>query len=68
MSDMNDSPPNEPLFANLSDDDPDLLAAVSIARRTLPQFINALAKSRFASASFLVKVPGTYHCVIRDWP
>ncbi|GAA5507731.1 DUF2314 domain-containing protein [Novipirellula caenicola] len=54
---MNDNDPTEPLFANLDDDDPALRNAVSAAKRTLPQFVDAFARKRFPSAGYLVKVP-----------
>jgi hypothetical protein len=46
-----------PLFANLPDTDPDLVAAVSEAKRTLPRFLDAAASGRISPASYLVKVP-----------
>lgn len=46
-----------PLFADLNDTDPVVLEAVSEARRTLPQFLDAVSKLRFSPAFYLVKVP-----------
>jgi hypothetical protein len=54
---MNPQTPDELLFANLKDDDPALLDAVSVARRTLSQFVDAFTKKRLAPAAYLVKVP-----------
>jgi hypothetical protein len=54
---MKHTDPDEPLFANLNDDDSALLDAVSVAKRTLPQFMDTFAKRRFAPAAYLVKVP-----------
>ena len=54
---MNDAVPDEPLFARLCDDDPELIDAVSVAKRTLPQFLDAFSKRRFPTAVHLVKVP-----------
>src|SRR5687768_4494665 len=54
---MKHSVPDEPLFANVNDDDPALVDAVAVARRTLPQFIDAFAEKRFELAAYLVKVP-----------
>ncbi len=48
---------DSPLFANVPDTDPDLLAAVSEAKRTLPRFREAVASGRFPPASCFVKVP-----------
>lgn len=46
-----------PLFADLNDADPAVVEAVSEARRTLPQFLDAVSKLRFSPALYLVKVP-----------
>jgi uncharacterized protein YegJ (DUF2314 family) len=46
-----------PLFADLNDADPAVVDAVSDARRTFPQFLDAVSKMRFAPAIYLVKVP-----------
>lgn len=48
---------DEPLFANLNDDDPDLVAAVIAARETIHRFKAAAAKTQFSPATYLVKVP-----------
>ena len=52
-----DETSGEPLFANLCDDDPSLVAAVAKARETLEHFKAALCKASFNEASFMVKVP-----------
>jgi hypothetical protein len=44
-------------FSFLNDGDPALLDAVSVAKRTLRQFMDAFAERRFALAAYLVKVP-----------
>ena len=49
--------PNVPLFANLDDDDPAVVAAVSEAKRTLPHFLSTASERRFSPATYLVKVP-----------
>src|SRR6516225_542075 len=49
--------PDVPLFANLHDDDPAVLAAVSEFKRTLPRFLAAASSVRFSPATYLVKVP-----------
>ena len=54
---MDHAVPDEPLFANLKDDDTALIDAVAVAKRTLPQFVNAFTKKRFALAAYLVKMP-----------
>jgi uncharacterized protein YegJ (DUF2314 family) len=46
-----------PLFANLNDADPVVIEAVSEARRTLPQFLDAASDMKFSPATYLVKVP-----------
>lgn len=46
-----------PLFADLDDADPAVVEAVSEAKRTLPQFLDAASKMRFSPANYLVKVP-----------
>ena len=46
-----------PLFMDLDDDDPLLVEAVSEAKRTLPQFLEAATQRKFPSATFWVKVP-----------
>ena len=46
-----------PLFAVLKGTDPDVVEAVSEARRTLPQFMDAASKMRFSPAIYQVKVP-----------
>ena len=48
---------NEPLFANLSDDDQALVAAVDKARTTLEHFKAAFSKTEFYTASFMIKAP-----------
>jgi hypothetical protein len=48
---------NVPLFANLDDADPDVVAAVSQAKRTLSKFLDAASSGRFSPATYLVKVP-----------
>jgi hypothetical protein len=54
---MDSETPDTPLFANLSDADPDVVEALAEARRTLPQFLDAASKMRFSGATYLVKVP-----------
>src|SRR5262245_19206765 len=54
---MESKVPDEPLFAYLDKGDPAIVAAVSEARSTFPQFLDAVSKMRFSSASYLVKVP-----------
>jgi len=54
---MDADDPDVPLFANLDDADPDVIAAVSEAKRTLPQFLDAASSVRFSPATYLVKVP-----------
>ena len=49
--------PDIPLFANLQDTDPDVVTAVSEAKKTLPQFLDAAASRRLSPATFLVIVP-----------
>jgi uncharacterized protein YegJ (DUF2314 family) len=49
--------PGVPLFADLNEADPAVVEAVSEARRTFPQFLDAVSKMRFAPAIYLVKVP-----------
>jgi hypothetical protein len=49
--------PDVPLFADLDDADPAVVAAVSEARRTFPQFLHAASKGRFSPAIYLVKAP-----------
>ncbi len=49
--------PGVPLFANLSETDPVVVEAMNQARRTFPQFMDALTKARFSQANYLVKVP-----------
>jgi hypothetical protein len=53
----NAHPSGDPLFVNLHDDDPALLAAVVEAREKLPRFKGALSARRFAPAVYLVKLP-----------
>jgi hypothetical protein len=48
---------DEPLFANLIDDEPALAAAVVEARKALHCFKAAAAKTQFSPATYLVKVP-----------
>jgi hypothetical protein len=50
---MNDAVPDEPLFAHLCNDDSELVDAVSVAKRTLPQFLDAFSKRRFPTAAHL---------------
>jgi hypothetical protein len=47
---------DEPLFANLNDRDPELIAAVGEAKATMRRFKVAVA-GRFGGAAYLVKVP-----------
>jgi uncharacterized protein YegJ (DUF2314 family) len=47
----------DPLFVNLRDDDPALLAAVIEAREKLPQFKAAFSAMQFKPAVYVVKVP-----------
>jgi hypothetical protein len=54
---MDSEAPDVPLFADLNDADPAVVEAVSEARRTFPQFLNAASKMRFSPAIYLVKVP-----------
>jgi uncharacterized protein YegJ (DUF2314 family) len=57
-SESMDSEANDvPLFANLSEADPEILEAVSEARQTIHQFLEAVSKMRFSPAVYLVKVP-----------
>jgi uncharacterized protein YegJ (DUF2314 family) len=49
--------PEVSLFANLNDADPVVGQAVSDARKTLPQFLEAASKMQFSPATYLVKVP-----------
>jgi hypothetical protein len=46
-----------PLFVDRDKNDPGILEAVREARRTLPQFLDAISNGRFSPASHLVKVP-----------
>ena len=50
-------PAGEPLFVNLSDDDPAILASVIEAREKLAQFKTAFSARRFCSGVHLVKIP-----------
>ena len=54
---MSSETPGVPLFANLNDADPVVAEAVSEARRTLPQFLEAASKKLPSPATYLVKVP-----------
>jgi uncharacterized protein YegJ (DUF2314 family) len=54
---MDSEAPDLPLFAVLNDGDPAVVEAVSEARRTFPQFLDAVLKMRFSPAIYLVKVP-----------
>jgi uncharacterized protein YegJ (DUF2314 family) len=54
---MESKVPDEPLFAYLDKGDPAIVEAVSEARSTFPQFLDAVSKMRLSSASYLVKVP-----------
>lgn len=54
---MNSGAPEIPLFVNVSDTDPDVVAAVSEAKRTLPRCLDAVATGRFSPASCVVKAP-----------
>jgi uncharacterized protein YegJ (DUF2314 family) len=49
--------PNVPLFADLSEADPAVVEAMNEARRTLPLFLDAVSKTRFSEAMYVVKVP-----------
>ena len=53
----NAQPAGDPLFVDLRDDDPALLAAVIEAREKLPQFRAAFSARHFRPAVYLVKVP-----------
>jgi uncharacterized protein YegJ (DUF2314 family) len=46
-----------PLFADLDENDPAAVEAVREARRTFPQFLDAISRRRYSLASYLVKVP-----------
>jgi uncharacterized protein YegJ (DUF2314 family) len=48
--------PDGPLFADLNDADPAVVEAVSEARRTFPQFVDAVSKRLFSPAVYAVKV------------
>jgi uncharacterized protein YegJ (DUF2314 family) len=54
---MADDVPDVPLFADLNDNDPALVAAATEAKRTLRQFVDATSNMRFSRAAYLVKVP-----------
>lgn len=54
---MDAGSPDIPLFANVPETDPDVVAAVGEAKRTLPRFLDAAASGRFSAASCIVKVP-----------
>lgn len=54
---MDSETPDDPLFADLNDDDPDVVEAVREARRTFPQFLDAASKMQLSAAICLVKVP-----------
>lgn len=47
----------EPLFVNMPDDNPALLAATTEAREKLPRFKAAFSAGKFRPAAYLVKVP-----------
>lgn len=49
--------PGDPIFVNLSDADPALIAAVVEAREKLTQFKAAFSARQFSPAVYLVKVP-----------
>lgn len=49
--------PCVPRFADLNDADPAVVEAVSEARKTFPQFLDAVSRMQFAPAINLVKVP-----------
>jgi uncharacterized protein YegJ (DUF2314 family) len=49
--------PGVPLFADLSEADPAVVEAINEARRTFPQFLDAVSKTRFSQGVYLVKVP-----------
>jgi hypothetical protein len=51
-----------PVFANMPDTDPDVVAALSEAKRTLPQFLEAATSGRFSPVSCVVKVPFLDRC------
>jgi len=52
---MNHKVPDEPIFANVNDDDPALLDAGVCRQRTLSQFMDAFAKKRVALAAYLLR-------------
>jgi uncharacterized protein YegJ (DUF2314 family) len=54
---MDSNAPDVPLFADLDEADPAVVEAVSEARRTFPQFLDAVSKMRFSPAIYLVKLP-----------
>jgi uncharacterized protein YegJ (DUF2314 family) len=54
---MDSKSPDVPLFADLNEADPAVVEAVCEARRTFPQFLDAVSKMRFSPAIYLVKVP-----------
>ena len=49
---MDSKSPDIPLFANLSDIDPAVVESVNEARRTFPQFLDAVSKTRFSQAVY----------------
>jgi hypothetical protein len=54
---MNSEVSDGPLFMDLNDADPVVVQASSEAKRTFPQFLDAVTKKRFLAAIYLVKVP-----------
>jgi uncharacterized protein YegJ (DUF2314 family) len=48
--------PDTPLFANVPNTDPEVVAAINEAKKTLPRFLDAAASGRFSPASCVVKV------------
>src|SRR5579863_971553 len=54
---MNSETSDVPLFTDLNDADPLVVEAVTEAKRTFPQFLEAASKNQFSPATYLVKVP-----------
>jgi uncharacterized protein YegJ (DUF2314 family) len=46
-----------PLFMDLNEGDPAVLEALSEARSTFPEFLDAVLKTRFSPAIYLIRVP-----------
>ncbi len=49
--------PDVALFADLNEADPAVVEAMNEARKTFPTFLDAVSKTRFPQAIYLVKVP-----------